>query len=437
MPAINRTHPWIIALLLAVVSPSALAVLNIEITKGAASAVPIAVVPFAWQSGVKKDAPLNVATVVRADLQRSGRFEPLQPRDMLAMPHADSVIDFNNWRIMRQNYLVVGTVLHVGRDQYRINIKVYDVFKGREIDRYTINATERNLRYAAHKLSDWIYQLLTGERGAFSTSVAFVTAQGDLKNRQYALWIADADGENQQAMLKSTKPILSPAWSPDGNLLAYSSLEDNGHQAIFVQVKDSGQRERVSAFAGLNGAPAWSPDGKSLAVSLSKDGNAEIYVLELATKRTVRLTNHWAIDTEPVWTPDGKSILFTSDRSGRPQIYSVSTSGGRVERLTFEGESNSRAAVSPDGKNIAMIHLADRKYRVAVQNLQTGFVRVLTEGVLDESPSFAPNGSMIIYATSTGGRGVLAAVSTDGNVHQRLTVQQADVREPAWSPFND
>jgi TolB protein len=426
---------------------AARAVLNIEITQGVEGAVSIAVVPFAWQTppaspqqppslAAPRKAPLDVAAVVRADLMRTGRFDPLPPKDMLARPNVDSQINFSNWRILQTENLVVGTVKYLGADRYKIQFRLYDVFKGKQLEGFSLSASGRSLRRAAHQVSDIIYEKLTGERGAFSTNVAYVTAAGQGKLRRYSLWIADADGENPQSMMRSREPILSPAWSPDGTRLAYSSLEDRGHQVVYVQEVASGRRVKVADHRGINGAPAWSPDGKSLALSLSKDGNAEIYVIDLSSKKARRITRHWAIDTEPTWTPDGKTIIFTSDRGGQPQLYRVAASGGRAQRLTFEGKYNARATVSPDGKLLAMIHRVDGKYRVAVQDLESGNLRVLTDGTLDESPSFAPNGSMIIYATNSGMKGVLAAVSVDGSVRQRLTVEEGDVREPAWSPFN-
>jgi len=436
----------LLSLYLLLVAGAAHAVLNIEITEGVEGALPVAIVPFRWEVPPQNPqmpaslappnkAPIDVAAIVSADLARTGRFDPLPPKDMLAKPHADSTINFSNWRIFQSENLVVGTLQYVGANRYKIRFRLFDVFKGKQLEGFSLSASGDDLRRAAHQVSDIIFEKLTGERGAFTTSVAYVTAAGQGNARRYSLWIADADGHGAQSMMRSREPILSPAWSPDGTRIAYSSLEDSGHQVVFVQEVASGRRLKVSARKGLNGAPAWSPDGKSLAVSLSKDGNPEIYVIDLRSKKLRRLTRHWAIDTEPTWTPDGRTIIFTSDRGGRPQLYQVSSMGGKAKRLTFEGKYNAKATVSQDGKKLAMIHRVDGKYQVAVMDLDSGNLRVLTDGTLDESPSFAPNGSMIIYATSSGNRGILKAVSVDGGIHQRLTVPEGDVREPAWSPF--
>ncbi len=435
MPTLKKTFLSLAVLLSSLLTGAVHAALNIEITQGIEGAVPVAVVPFKW-TGPEPRPPQDIAEIISNNLARSGRFEPLPERDMLARPDSDSEINFKNWRLIDSDYLVVGNIDYQGGDRYKIRFRIYDVYKGKQLDGYMMSVSGTRLRRAAHHASDIIYEALTGERGAFDTEVAYVTASGVGKQRRYTLWVADSDGYNAQALMNSSEPILSPAWSPDGKKLAYSSLEDGGHQVVFVQEVASGRRQLVSSNIGLNGAPSWSPDGKSLALSMSKDGNPEIYVIDLSSKKIRRLTRHWAIDTEPTWMPDGKSIIFTSDRGGRPQLYRVPVSGGKARRLTFEGSFNARAAVSPDGKKVAMIHRVNGAYRVAVLELETGYLRVMTDGSLDESPSFAPNGSMILYATNSGMRGVLAAVSVDGRVRQRLTVQEGDVREPAWSPFN-
>jgi TolB protein len=442
----NRYFAFIILLISLFGSSTAYAVLNIEITQGIEGAVPIAVVPFGWQvppqqAAFPKRSPVDVGAVISADLTRTGRFDPLAIKDMLAKPNADSTINFTNWRIFQTENLVVGSVQYLGADRYKISFRLFDVFRGKQLDGFSLSASGSNLRRAAHQVSDIIYEKLTGEPGAFTTNVAYITAMGTRSAKRYTLWVSDADGHNAQSMVKSRDEILSPSWSPDGKRLAYASAEYDKDEkrrkwSVYIQEVSTGRRKKAMRFRGRISAPSWSPDGRSLAVSMNNDGNSEIYVIDLAKKKARRITRHWAIDTEPVWDPDGRSIIFTSDRGGRPQIYRIAKSGGKAERLTYEGKYNARASISYDGKRIAMIHRVGGDYRVAVLDLDSGNLRVLTEGSLDESPSFAPNGSMIIYATSVGMKGVLAAVSVDGRVHQRLTVPEGDVREPAWSPIN-
>ena len=286
----------------------------------------------------------------------------------------------------------------------------------------------------ARKVADIIYEKLTGTRGAFATRIAYITVSGKGDNKTHRLEIADADGYNSQVLLKSGEPLLSPRWSPDGRRVAYVSFEGK-NSAVYVQDVYSGKRRAVASHSGINSAPAWSPDGKKLALTLSKDGNPEIYILHLENNLLQRVTNNGAIDTEATWAPDGKTIYFTSDRGGSPQIYSASLSGP-VERITFEGGYNARPALSPDGKKLAMVR-GGNGYQIAVKDLKSGRSQILTDGQLDESPSFAPNGGMIIYATTLGQNGVLAAVSADGQVTQRLEATRGDVREPDWGPFQD
>jgi TolB protein len=299
---------------------------------------------------------------------------------------------------------------------------------------YSVPATDANLRRTAHQIADVIFEKLTGIPGAFATRIAYVTDErGADGAERLALKVADADGHNPQTIVSSTEPLMSPAWSPDGRRIAYVSFENRRH-AIYVQELLTGHREKLAAYEGINGAPAWSPDGRRIAMTLSKDGNPEIYVMELASKRLTRLTDHYAIDTEPGWSPDGRWIVFTSDRGGAPQVYRMSSSGGSATRVTFQNPYNARPSYSPDGRQLVMVTRESGQYRIALLDLENRVLQVLTRGQLDESPSFAPNGSMIIYATRSGRRGVLAAVSADGSVHQRLALEEGDVREPAWSP---
>ena len=426
--------PLLAVVMLASTPVANAAPLTIEITSGVEAALPIAIVPFGEQ-GARKP-PENIAAIISANLQRTGQFGALAEKDMLAKPTTPDKVNFQNWRVMGREALVIGNVDYQGADRYKISFWLFDVYKSRQISAFNVSGSQSDFRAAAHKISDIIYKELTGVPGAFSTRIAYVTKKSS-GEKPFSLWMADADGYNEQNLLRSDYPIISPKWSPDGLKLAYSSLENGGAQRIFIQEWKNGRRNQASIkLKGLNGAPDWSPDGKKLAFTNVKHGNAEIYVIDLASKRLRQITRHWAIDTEPVWTPDGASIIFTSDRGGRPQLYKISVDGGRVTRLTFEGIENARADVSPDGKRIAMVHRNNGKYTIAVMELATGHLNVLTDGSLDESPSFAPNGSMVIYATTKGNLGQLAAVSVDGSVHQVLAYED-EVREPAWSPINN
>jgi TolB protein len=413
--------------------------LVIEITKSIADATPIAVVPFSFEGKQKLGKKNDISAIIDADLARTGKFKSLRKQDMLSKPHDGASVKFTNWRLLGVEHLIVGNIKETSAGRFSVSFWLFDVFKGSQMLAFSIPGSRKNIRDAAHTISDIIYKELTGEEGAFRTKIAYVTASGFGDERRYSLWLADADGERPQRLMKSPQPIMSPSWSPDGRKIAYASLEKGGRQRIYIQHWRSGKRQKLKlSVPGLYGAPAWSPDGKSLALAISHLGNAEIYVYNLANKRLKKVTKHYAIDTEPTWTPDGKSIIFTSDRGGRPQLYKIASDGGRVERITFGGQENARARVSPDGKSLVMVHMESGKYRIAVMELGSGNLTVLTDGGLDESPSFAPNGSMIIYATTTGNKGVLAAVSFDGRVRQALSAREdEDIREPAWSPFNN
>jgi TolB protein len=424
---------FLFALLLSFV-PLAHAQLVIEITRGQEDALPIAIVPFGWES--TGAAPFDIAEVVAADLQRSGRFAPLDRKDMIDRPTSGDQIRFQDWRYLKADSIAVGKLIPEGADRYTVQFELYNVLTGQRLAGQRLNATKASLRAAAHRIADIIFEQLTGIRGAFSTRIAFISVEGTPPQQTYKLFVADADGENQQMIASSSEPLMSPAWSPDGQSLAYVSFESKA-SAIYVQRLRTGERTRVSARAGINGAPAWSPDGKTLALTLSrKDGDVDVYTLDLSTQVLTRMTNDPAIDTEPAWSLDGKKIYFMSDRAGGPQIYEVSIDQpGRATRVTFEGSYNARPRVSPDGRQIAVVHLDRGNYRIAVVDLASKAVQVLTQGRQDESPSYAPNGATLIYATQDRGRGVLATVSVDGRVQQKLAAASGDVREPVWSPF--
>ncbi len=423
-------------LLMMFLAGSAQAALTIEITQGVKGAMPIAIVPFSWE-GPMTQAPLDVSRLVTENLYRSGRFSPLPEHDMLAKPNDPSRVNFQNWRVLGVENLVIGKVRATANNQYIVQFVLFDVFRSTQITGQTFNVSKiTDLRKTAHQVSDIIYEALLGERGAFDTRIAYVTQSSDASGKpRYSLQVADADGHGPQAILNSREPLMSPSWSPDGKKLAYVTFE-GGRPSIYTQDVRLGKREKISGFRGINGAPAWSPDGTRLALVLSKGGNPDIYVMNLLNKKLTRLTRSYAIDTEPVWTPKGDAIVFTSDRGGKPQLYKVSLAGRQVQRLTFEGEYNARATLSPDGRMVAMVHGNGSRYRIAVMDLENGALQVLTDTSLDESPSFAPNGSMIIYATESQNRGVLSAVSVDGRVRQRLVLQEGDAREPVWAPYS-
>ncbi|MGI9331590.1 MAG: Tol-Pal system beta propeller repeat protein TolB [Gammaproteobacteria bacterium] len=431
--ACAATTIWLMGSGIALVPQSADAVLTIRITKGVESAQPIAVVPFGWAAAGAP--PTDIAEIVGTDLLRTGLFKPVPRSELPSTPSDSSELNFSTWRLLGAPNLLIGRITPREGDRYSVEFRLYDVLDGRQLTGYRLDARGTGLRRVAHQISDIVYEQLTGTRGAFDTRIAYVTeSRAAGGESRYTLNVADSDGFSPQVILQSRLPILSPAWSPDGNRLAYVSFE--GERArIFVQRLDSGEREAVSSHKGINGAPAWSPDGNRLAMTLSKDGNPEIYVLDLRTQQLQRMTRSKAIDTEPAWTADGSTILFTSDRGGGPQIYRQSVNGGGAQRVTFEGSYNARPEPSPDGKKLAFVHRSGGAYRIAVLDFETNAMQVLTETSLDESPSFAPNGSMVLYSTTEGGVSALAAVSTDGSVRQQLAEQRGKVREPKWSPF--
>jgi TolB protein len=426
----------IIVLVLAWALPASGQGLRLDPISGNPSALPIAVVPFAFE-GAGLPPETDVAQVISADFNRCGQFVALPRQDVVEYPVRGNEVKFATWRTLKQDFLVIGRVLDAEGGAYRVEFELFDVAKQQSMLALAVGARQGNLRDAAHQIADLVYEKILNVRGAFWTRIAYITSTGTGRNIQYALMVADSDGYNPQTVVRSKEPLLSPAWSPDSRRIAYVSFE-RGNSSIYIQELASGQRQVVSSNRGINGAPAFSPDGSKLALTLSMSGNPEIYTMDLGTRRTTQLTRHFSIDTEPVWMPDGRSIAFTSDRAGKPQIYLMPATGGEPQRVTFQGEYNARASVAYDGKKFAMAQGAGNVYRIAVLDRSmggSGELRTLSPGKLDESPSFAPNASMVLYAAREGSRGVLYAVSADGRVRQRLVLADGDVREPAWSPF--
>ena len=429
---LNKLVTILLAALLLGVTQGAQAALTIQITEGVDGALPIAVVPFDT-ARLSSKLSVDIAQIVSSDLNRSGVLKAMDRPELPANPHYSNQVKYSRWKSAGQDYLVVGRVLEKSPGIYNIEFQLLDVLKQKQLLGRSMSAKKRNLRSRAHQISDFIYEQITGTRGAFNTRIAFVRAQKDAA-RKYVLQVADTDGFNAQNVLESDEPIMSPSWSPDGKSLAYVSFE-NKRAEIFIQHLATARRSKIAGFRGLNSAPSWSPDGKYLALVLSKDGSPDVYTLNTATKRLKRLTRHRGIDTEPVWSSDGKSIIFTSDRSGSPQIYEIRVDGGKPRRLTFEGRYNTAASLSPDGRFIAMVHGERGQYKIAQLERETGNLTVLTESTLDESPSFSPNGKMVLYASTRGNNGFLFAISIDGRAKHKLSDQAGDIREPVWGPF--
>ena len=408
--------------------------LQIDITQGVSDPIPIAVVPFADSAPLR--GGVDLAAVVQHDLDGSGRFKSMLRPAMTAKPSRALDVVAADWHAAGIDYVLVGRVGAVAGERLSLDCDLVNALTGQTLGTARVMASTANLRAAAHQVSDFVFEKIIGTRGAFATRIAYVAVDGTPPAQHYQLIIADADGENSQVVLDSRQPIMSPAWSADGQWLAYVSFE-NRAAAIVVQQLRSGERRTVSARVGVNQAPAWSPDGRRLALTLSgSGGNLDIYVLDLATQGLTRITDDPAIDTEPAWSADGANLYFTSDRSGGPQIYRTDVAAHqRVQRVTFGSAYNARPQPSPDGRLLALVSREGSDYRIAVQDLANGNLRVLTRGNLDESPSFAPNGMSLIYAGRSGGRGTLATVAIDGQVSQRLKSDRGDVRAPVWGPF--
>lgn len=404
------------------------------ISQGADRATPIAVVPFGWQGG--SVLPEDMSQIIGNDLRNSGYFEPIPRQNMISLPTQASEVIYRDWKALGAQYVLVGNIVPNG-GRLQVQYALFNVNTEQQVMTGNVGGGTEQLRDMAHHIADQSFEKLTGVKGAFSTRLLYVTAERmGANNTRYTLQRSDYDGARAVTLLQSREPILSPSFAPDGRRIAYVSFEQR-RPRIFVQHIDTGRREQITNFEGLNGAPAWSPDGNRLAFVLSRDGNPEIYVMDMGTRQMRRVTNHYAIDTEPFWGKDGQTLYFTSDRAGRPQIYKTNINSGAVERVTFVGNYNANPKLSADEKTLVMIHRQDgfTVFRVAAQDLETNRLRILSDTSLDESPTVAPNGTMVIYATRQQGRGVLMLASTNGRVRLPLPTAQGEVREPSWSPY--
>jgi TolB protein len=420
----------IAAFLLVFAASGAQAQLSIEITGAGAQRIPIAIAPLAGEGALLDGSGASISAIVRADLERSGLFRGLEVPRLVPQPTEASAVNYPEWRSRLADAVVFGSVSGRPDGRFEVRFRLYDVVKQAALGGVAYTLSREQVRATAHRVADYVYEKLTGEKGVFSTRIAYVVKRGE----RFELQIADADGANEQAMLVSNEPIISPAWSPDGKRLAYVSFQ-NKKPIVYVQDIEVPKQRIVANFKGSNSAPTWSPDGRRLAVALTRDSTSQIYLIDPDGGNLRRLTSSFGIDTEPFFSPDGQWIYFTSDRGGSPKVYRMPAGGGDAQRITFEGGYNVSPRVSPDGKSLAYITRNSGRFQVALLDLGTRQSLILTDSDLDESPSFAPNGRQILLATIVAGRGVLTAVSSDGRVKQRLTVSAGDVREPAWGPL--
>jgi len=418
---------FVFLLLWLVLVPAAYAQLKIEIIGFGSTQFPIAIVPFKGEETL----PQKVTAVVAADLVRSGLFRMVDSGGLTAIPAEPAEVQYPVWTARGADALAIGSVSPLPNGYWDVRFRLLDVAKRAQLTGFAYQVTTQQLRNTAHKIADAIYEKLTGDVGVFGTRITYVVKQGT----RFELQVADADGYGAQTVLASNEPVISPKWSPDGTRLAYVSFERK-KPIVYIQSLLTGSRTVVANFKGSNSAPAWSPDGGRLAVVLTKDGNSQIYLINADGSNLTRLTHAGTIDTEPSFSSDGQWVIFTSDRGGSPQIYRVAASGGAPERLTFEGGYNVSPRYAPDGNSFVFIQRNAGNFNVAVQDFVSKQTQVLTENGIDESPSFAPNGRIILYATEIRGRGILAAVSSDGRVRQRFSAETGDVREPAWGPIS-
>lgn len=408
----------------AVASAPALGQFRVEVSGIGLTQLPIAIAPFRGEA----QAPQKTAAIVQADLERSGQFRAVDTAG--AALDETSRPDVALWRQKGADSLASGSITRLADGRYDVRFRLWDVVRGQDLGGQSYVVVQADLRLVAHRIADFIYEKLTGERGVFSTRLAYVTKAGT----RYTLWVADADGENAQTALASPEPIISPAWSPSGGQIAYVSFESR-KPVVYVHDVSSGRRRLVANFRGSNSAPAWAPDGQSLAVTLSRDGNSQLYSVSANGGEPKRLMQSAGIDTEPAYSADGRRIYFVSDRGGAPQIYRVPASGGGAERVTFEGGYNISPALSPDGRWLAYISRVGGAFKLHVMDLTNGAVRAITDTSADESPSFAPNSRLIVYATQQQGREALMTTTLDGKIKARLAGQSGDLREPDWGPF--
>lgn len=413
----------VIAGLAAVPAFPALAQFRVEVTGVGMRQIPIAIVPFRGEDSSSQ----KISAIIQADLERSGLFRGVNAAG--EQLDENSRPDLNAWRQRSTDNLVAGSVTALPGGRFDVRFRLWDVIQGKDLGGQSYSITAADLRLAAHRAADYIYEKITGDKGVFATRLAFVTRAG----QRYSLWVSDSDGENAKVALASPEPIISPAWSPDGRQLAYVSFEAR-KPVVYVHTVATGQRRLLANFRGSNSAPAWSPDGSRIAVTLSRDGGSQLYVLSSQGGEPQRLTQSSSIDTEPVYSPDGQFIYFVSDRGGSPQIYRMPASGGAPQRITFSGNYNISPDISADGRTLAFISRVGGGFRLHVQDLQSGTVTAITDGSADESPSFAPNGKLLVYATRQG-RESLMTTTLDGRIKTRLAGQSGEIREPAWGPY--
>lgn len=414
-----------------VVAMPAQAALQVDITQSSNGAIPIAIAPFGSDDG---RLPMDIARTASDDLASTGLFDVFPRRNMMGSPSSPEQVIYQNWRTLNVDNLVVGSAAPNGQGGYRITFHLLDVAQERSIASFQVNAGSNDLRDAAHTVANLIYERFIGKKGYFLSRISYITVTNQGGSRRFRLVVSDYDGSNPATVYSSQDPIMSPSWSPDGRKLAYVAFNVyKGESSLRVQDLSTGNAKTIASGSGVNGSPAWSPDGSQIALARSRDGDTDVFVYNVNSGQMRQLTHGGSIDTEPTWSPDGRTIAFTSDRGGAPQIYQMGSSGGQVQRMTYDGQSNQRADFSPDGKSLAMVQKSANGFRIAVMDLSNNNIRVVSEGPLDDSPEFAPNGQAIIFAKQ-GRNNELATVSVDGSARTKLS-ESGEVREPAWGPL--